>query len=37
MKKNGIHALRGVVGVLGRVMLCAIFLAAAIGYTTPDV
>jgi putative oxidoreductase len=27
----------GVVGVLGRILLCTVFLAAAIGYTAPDV
>jgi putative oxidoreductase len=26
----------GMVGVLGRVMLCAVFLAAALGYTVPN-
>lgn len=37
MKTNGIQALRGLVGVLGRVMLCTIFLTAAFGYTDPAV
>jgi putative oxidoreductase len=27
----------GVVGVLGRILLCTVFLAAALGYTVPDV
>jgi putative oxidoreductase len=27
----------GVVGVLGRVLLCTVFLAAVLGYTAPDV
>jgi putative oxidoreductase len=26
----------GVLGVLGRILLCAVFLAAALGYTAPD-
>lgn len=31
-----LQATKGVVGVLGRIMLCAVFLAAAAGYTIPD-
>ena len=27
----------GVLGVLGRILLCTVFLAAAVGYTAPDV
>jgi putative oxidoreductase len=27
----------GVVGVLGRILLCTVFLAATLGYTSPDV
>jgi putative oxidoreductase len=27
---------RGIVGVVGRVMLCAVFVAAAVGYTVPN-
>ena len=27
----------GVLGVLGRILLCTVFLAAAMGYTAPDV
>ena len=27
----------GVLGVLGRILLCTVFLAAALGYTAPDV
>jgi putative oxidoreductase len=27
----------GVVGVLGRILICTVFLAAALGYTAPDV
>ena len=27
---------KGVVGVVGRIMLCTVFLAAALGYTAPD-
>jgi len=26
----------GVVGVLGRILICTVFLAAALGYTVPD-
>ena len=26
----------GVVGVLGRILICTVFLAAALGYTAPD-
>ena len=29
-------ALMGVVGVLGRILICTVFLVAALGYTTPD-
>jgi putative oxidoreductase len=29
--------LTGVVGVLGRVLICTVFVAAALGYTAPDV
>ena len=27
----------GVLGVIGRILLCTVFLAAAVGYTAPDV
>jgi putative oxidoreductase len=27
----------GMLGVLGRILLCTVFLAAAVGYTAPDV
>jgi putative oxidoreductase len=27
----------GVLGVLGRILLCTVFVAAAVGYTAPDV
>ena len=27
----------GVLGVVGRILLCTVFLAAAVGYTAPDV
>jgi putative oxidoreductase len=29
--------LMGVIGVLGRILICIVFLAAALGYTAPDV
>jgi putative oxidoreductase len=29
-------AAAGIVSVMGRIMLCAVFLAAALGYTAPD-
>ena len=31
-----LRATKGVVGVVGRIMLCAVFLAAAVGYTAPN-
>ena len=31
-----LRATKGVVGVVGRIMLCAVFVAAAVGYTAPN-
>lgn len=35
MRKPG-TVIVGVVGVLGRILICTVFLAAALGYTAPD-
>lgn len=35
--RKPLKVVMGVVGVLGRIMLCTVFLAAALGYTAPDV
>ena len=35
--KNLLQILKGITGVLGRIMLCAVFIAAVLGYAAPDV
>lgn len=35
--KNLLQVLKGITGVVGRIMLCAVFFAAALGYAAPDV
>ena len=35
--RKSMRIMVGVVGVLGRILLCTVFLAATLGYTVPDV
>lgn len=35
--KDAQKALTGIVGVVGRILLCAVFIAALTGYASPDV
>lgn len=35
--KNKLRVLKGITGLVGRVMLCVVFFAAVLGYAAPDV